>query len=401
MSKTLEVDELAIALAAHVKICGSSGRGKAASKAASSSALLDGGNSAARGAFDRWTLQDESKIDYGHLAKTGGATGGPEHFYITTAINYTNGPAHIGHAYEAVTSDVIARFYRLLGHSTFFCTGADEHGQKIANTAAEQGKQPIEICDFYVKGFQVLNQRTLISNDEYIRTTSVRHKETAQELWRRCKDDVYLDTYKGWYNVREETFVTDNEAALLDYKDPSSGLPLKQVEETSYFFKMSKYKNQLLKHIEDNPTFIQPDSKRNEIMCRLNGDDLRDLSISRTTFSWGIRVPEGYDAEHVFYVWMDALSNYLTGVNAISKEDPDNLKRFWPANVHIIGKDILWFHAVIWPCLLLSAGIPLPRQIFAHGFVNDKEGKKMSKSLGNVVDPHDMLDIFHVDTFRW
>jgi methionyl-tRNA synthetase len=251
-----------------------------------------------------------------------------------------------------------------------------------------------------------LNQRILISNDDYIRTTSDRHKRTAQEVWKRCADngDVYLDTYRGWYNVREENFVTDSEAKMSDYKDPVSGVPLKQVEEESYFFRMSRYYDQLLAHIEENPDFIRPEQHRNFILHRLRGEGLRDLSISRATFQWGIRVPEGFHEQHVMYVWVDALSNYLTGVNGLGvNEDGDleNLEKLWPANVHIIGKDILWFHTVIWPCLLLSAGVPLPETVFAHGFVNDKEGKKMSKSLGNVIDPHDMLDKYPIDTFRW
>jgi methionyl-tRNA synthetase len=358
--------------------------------------------------YDRWSLLDDSKIDYGYLAKTGGvappqASHSKSSFYLTTAINYTNGPAHMGHAYEAATSDVIVRYQRLLGtHPVYFVTGADEHGQKIAQTAADAGKVPIDICDQYVTGFQVLNQRILIANDDYVRTTSARHKQLAQTLWQRCADagDIYLDTYSGWYNVREETFVTDMEAQQLDYKDPTSGLPLKQVEEESYFFKMSKYHAQLVAHIESNPEFIQPDAHRNQILARLHTDELRDLSISRTTFSWGIPVPQNFKNNHVMYVWVDALSNYLTGIDYFGHQGT-LLKSFWPASVHIIGKDILWFHTVIWPCLLLSAGIPLAHQVFAHGFVNDREGKKMSKSLGNVVDPHDMLDKFDVDTFRW
>eukprot|EP00934_Nitzschia_sp_Nitz4_P008399 Nitzschia sp. Nitz4//scaffold203_size38902//33863//36338//NITZ4_007667-RA/size38902-augustus-gene-0.45-mRNA-1//1//CDS//3329541445//8389//frame0 len=358
-------------------------------------------------AWDPWSLKDESEISYGHFAKTAGAGIEDHGFYITTAINYTNGPAHMGHAYEAATSDVIARFHRLKGDQpAYFVTGADEHGQKIANTAADQGKEPIEICDKFVTGFQSLNQRILVSNDDYVRTTSTRHKHTVHEMWKRCNanGDIYLDTYSGWYNIREETFVTDNEAQLNDYKDPASGLPLKRVEEESYFFKMSAYKERLLQHIHDNPNFIRPEQHRNNIVARLTDDDLRDLSISRTTFNWGIPVPEGFHDHHVMYVWLDALSNYLTGVNALGVNDDGsipNLGKFWPCDVHVIGKDILWFHSVIWPCLLMSAGVELPKTVFAHGFVNDKEGKKMSKSLGNVVDPHDMLDKFHVDTFRW
>lgn len=258
----------------------------------------------------------------------------------------------------------------------------------------------------YVTGFKCLNQRMLISNDDYVRTTSSRHKRTAKELWQRCADngDVYLDTYSGWYNIREETFVTESDAALADYKDPTSGLPLKQVDEESYFFRMSAYQERLITHIEENPNFIRPEKHRNLILSRLRSDGLRDLSISRTTFSWGIKVPDGFKDNHVMYVWLDALSNYLTGVDGLGVNADGStvdLSRFWPANVHIIGKDILWFHTVIWPCLLMSAGVPLPQTVFAHGFVNDKEGKKMSKSMGNVVDPHDMLDKYSVDTFRW
>lgn len=397
--------------------------------------------------YDRWTLRDFNDIQYGYYGKTGGCvvakedtissgsttcTADPETtattttrstFYITTAINYTNGPGHMGHAYEAVTSDVIARFQRCVNRNSavYFVTGSDEHGQKIAEAAEKEQVTPIEICNKYVTGFQVLNQRLLISYDDYIRTTSHRHRLTAQELWMRCAnaEDIYLDTYTGWYNIREETFVTDTDATLHNFIDPVSGLPYKRVEEESYFFKMSKYQNQLIEYIETiNPNFIQPVTHKNLILQRLKSDTLRDLSISRTTFDWGIPVPDGFHTNHVMYVWMDALSNYLTGVNGLgivtNTDDVDdeavtsssstttNLQHFWPANVHIIGKDILWFHTVIWPCLLFSANIPIPQCVYAHGFVNDKDGKKMSKSMGNVVDPHDMLDIFSsVDTFRW
>jgi len=357
--------------------------------------------------FDRWSLSTKP-IEYGYLSasKTPPGNGG---FYLTTAINYTNGPAHMGHAYEATTSDVISRYARLTTPSSYFLTGSDEHGQKIANTAEDQKKQPIDICDLYVRGFQVLNERALISNDDYVRTTSDRHKRTAHALWNRCasKNDIYLDVYSGWYNVREETFVTDSDAKLMDYKDSTTGLPLKQVKEESYFFKMSEYHDKLVDHITNNPEFIRPESHRQAILKRLQDDRLRDLSVSRTTFTWGIPVPDGFDQKHVMYVWFDALTNYLTGVNALGVNNDDegdansNLGKMWPADVHIIGKDILWFHAVIWPCILMSAELELPKTIFAHGFVNDKEGKKMSKSIGNVVDPHDMLDLFPVDSFRW
>jgi len=419
MTNPLDVDELASALKAHVRLSKQSSEASKGGRIPQEKKKKGSPEWRHRveqspdtspndkGAYKRWHMLDDSKLDYGYLAKTGGAgiEESSDTFYITTAINYTNGPAHMGHAYEAATTDVIARYQRLFGDkAVYFVTGADEHGQKIANTAADAGKEPVDICNQYVTGFQVLNQRILITNDDYVRTTSERHKRTARELWKRChaNGDIYLDTYSGWYNIREETFVTDSEAALSDYKDPTSGAPLKKVEEESYFFKMSAYKDKLIKHIEDNPKFIQPEHHRNLILSRLRSDELRDLSISRTTFSWGIRVPEGFNQSHVMYVWVDALSNYLTGVNGLGiPKDGDKLTKFWPANVHIIGKDILWFHTVIWPCLLMSAKVPLPKAVFAHGFVNDKEGKKMSKSLGNVVDPHDMLDKFDVDTFRW
>ena len=200
--------------------------------------------------------------------------------------------------------------------------------------------------------------------------------------------------------------MTDSEAELCNFCDPSTGQPLQRVQEASYFFRMSKYHERLVEHVEGNPEFIRPDSHRNAILARLNSDRLRDLSVSRTTFTHGIPVPEGFDSNHVMYVWFDALTNYLTGVDALGVNDEEGVKneelaKLWPANVHIIGKDILWFHTVIWPCILMSAGVALPKSVFAHGFVNDKDGKKMSKTVGNVVDPHDMLDRFDVDSFRW
>ena len=377
-------------------------------------------SSSSNQAFDRWNLVDESTINYGSygnkIKDAANYDTSKKGFYLTTAINYTNGPGHMGHAYEACTSDAIARYNRTAhgGDQVHFVTGSDEHGQKIATTAADQTPpvQPIDLCNKYATGFQVLNQRVLITNNDYVRTTSDRHKNTAKELWKRCaastnskgESDIYLSKYSGWYNVKEETFVTDSDAKLADYKDPTSGQPLKRVEEESYFFRMADYHDQLLNYINENPEFIQPEKYRNEIIARLTGDRLRDLSISRTTFDWGIPVPEGFADKHVMYVWFDALSNYLTGINALGANGeghPNDFSSHWPADLHIIGKDIIWFHTVIWPCILMSAGIPLPKTVFAHGFVNDKDGNKMSKSIGNVVDPHDMLDKYPVDSFRW
>ena len=288
-----------------------------------------------------------------------------ETFSITTAINYANGAPHMGHAYEAVSSDVIARYHRAYGRKVLFQTGSDEHGQKIAEAAEVAGCAPIDLCDKHVLLFQTLNEKIQISNDVYNRTTSDAHKKACAALFKRSKDagDIYLDTYEGWYNVREETFVTENDAALSEYKDPVSGLPLKKMSEASYFFAQSKYQDRLVKHIETNPEFIQPTRRRNEILVRLREDKLRDLSVSRTTFDWGIPVPDA--PGHVLYVWFDALTNYLTGTgwpDVPCDETPDSKKKenknaFWPADVHIIGKDIIWFHCVIWPCNRKRRGV--------------------------------------------
>ncbi|CAM9158865.1 unnamed protein product [Ectocarpus sp. 8 AP-2014] len=323
-----------------------------------------------------------------------------ERFYLTTAINYTNGEPHIGHAYEAITSDVLSRYQRMSGKRVIFQTGSDEHGQKIANTAAKLGLQPIDICDKYAGKFQELNKRLLISNDLYMRTTSALHKETSQRLWQICADagDIFLGKYEGWYDEREEKYVTDSDAELADFKD-AFGSPLKRMSEASYFFKMGKYIEWLIQYITDNPSFIQPETHRLNILTRLQNGHQNDLSVSRTTFKHGIPVPVGFDQAHVMYVWFDALTNYLSGIHALDSDNP--MSAFWPASVHVIGKDITWFHCVIWPCILKSAGLPLPKTVYAHGFVAAADGRKMSKSLGNVIDPHDICDQYAVDTFRW
>lgn len=320
-------------------------------------------------------------------------------FYITTAINYTNGNPHIGHAYEVLMTDIIARYKRLSDYDVLFCTGTDEHGQKIANTAINEGKTSKELCDYYVEKFQNMNRQLAISNDIYIRTTDSDHEQCCQKLWQVVteKGDIYLGEYEGWYNIKEESFVTENEAKLLDYKD-NAGNPLNKTKEASYFFRMSRYQEQLINHIEEHPEFIMPESSRNSILTRLKEEPLMDLSISRTTFDWGITVPN--DPKHVMYVWFDALTNYISALdyyNTVSSNKRDH----WPVDVHIIGKDIVWFHAVIWSCMLFSADIPLPKTIFCHGFVNDKEGKKMSKSIGNVINPTDILDKYDSDVLRF
>lgn len=344
---------------------------------------------------------DDSTINYGTAASNlPGHLG--ETYYITTAIAYTNGYPHMGHAYEFLSTDALARYHRILGYDTFFLTGADEHGQKVASSAEKLGREPKVHCDVYVDAFKALCQKLCVKYDGYVRTTDVYHKDQAKKLWKRCADagDIYLDRYEGWYNEREETFITETEALETDYKDTGSGLPLKKVTEESYFFRMSKYLDRLLQYIEiENPTFIQPDALKNQILTRLKKDGLRDLSISRTSFKWGIPVPEGFDEKHVMYVWFDALSNYTSGVQIF--DDASSLKKFWPAQSHIIGKDIVWFHSVIWPCMLMSAGLPVPRGVFSHGFINASDGRKMSKSYNNAVDPNDLLSKYNSDSIRY
>ncbi|CAK9025987.1 unnamed protein product [Durusdinium trenchii] len=328
---------------------------------------------------------------------------GAKRYYITTAIAYCNGWPHIGHGYEFLTSDVFARYHRMLGEDVFFMTGADEHGQKIAQVAENEGLQPIQMCDRYCMGFRALNQRLNVSNDFYVRTTEERHKVVARAVWKKCKDkgDIYLDNYEGWYLIREERFITEQEAQEWNYKDPMSGVDLKKMSEPSFFFCLSKYQQKVIDHIEANPEFLEPAQYRGEILERLKSIELRDLSISRGTFDWGVTCPEDKvdGKQHVMYVWFDALINYLSGVDGIYPEKP--LSRFWPANMHVVGKDIHWFHSVIWPAMLMSADIPLPKSVVVHGFIAGADGRKMSKSLGNVVDPHDMLDKAPCDTLRW
>ncbi|CAD7962379.1 unnamed protein product [Amoebophrya sp. A25] len=326
--------------------------------------------------------------------------------YITTAIHYTNGWPHVGHAYETIQADILARFFRLASYDTFFQTGTDEHGQKIAEAAVAQGKPtPRALCDMYVQGFQGLFGRTEISEDQFIRTSQPEHYKIVQDLWKKVSDkgDIYLGEYEGWYMVREERFVTDKEAEEWKYLDPSNGKPLQRMKEPSYFFRLSKYKDFIVKLLTENADFVKPEEYRLSLISRLKDMEesggLRDLSISRATFEWGVPVPEkvGPDGKkHVMYVWFDALTNYFSGVNF----DRKNAK-YWPANMHVIGKDIVWFHCVIWPAMLQSAGIPLPQSVVVHGFINDKEGTKMSKSEGNVVNPHDICDWCAPDTFRW
>eukprot|EP00485_Elphidium_margaritaceum_P011854 CAMPEP_0202704094 /NCGR_PEP_ID=MMETSP1385-20130828/16846_1 /ASSEMBLY_ACC=CAM_ASM_000861 /TAXON_ID=933848 /ORGANISM="Elphidium margaritaceum" /LENGTH=730 /DNA_ID=CAMNT_0049362045 /DNA_START=264 /DNA_END=2456 /DNA_ORIENTATION=+ len=330
------------------------------------------------------------------------ASGDKQRFYITTAINYTNGRPHIGHAYEAVTSDVIARYHRIYGRDVFFLTGTDEHGQKVANTAIAQGFEPKAFCDQNVQVFKELNQKLAISNDYYVRTTDADHYTLAKKMFQTAYDngDIYKSKYKGWYDERNEKFLTETQAKETNYVDPVSNKPYAKQEEDAYFFKMSKYQQPLLQYLEANPDFIAPDNMYQLIYRRLTSESLEDLCVSRSTFSWGVPVP--IDDAHVIYVWFDALSNYLTGIKYFDRDDATReLYKFWPADVHIIGKDIVWFHTVIWPCILMSCQIALPRKVFCHGFVSDKNGEKMSKSIGNVVDPFDTLSKYNADSIRY
>lgn len=320
-------------------------------------------------------------------------------FYITTAIAYPNGSPHIGHAYEAIATDVLARFARLDGKDVFFLTGTDEHGQKMVQTAAGEGMSAAALATRNAGRFKEMDERLNVSFDRFIRTTEEQHHRSSQEIWRRMEanGDIYADTYAGWYSVRDEAYYAEDETRLNDdgVRLGPQGTPVEWVEEKSYFFRLSAYQDKLLKLYADHPDFIGPDSRKNEVVSFVKGG-LRDLSISRTTFDWGVKVPG--DEEHVMYVWVDALTNYITGVGF--PDESDKNWRYWPADVHIIGKDIIRFHAVYWPAFLLSAGIPLPKRVYAHGFLFNR-GEKMSKSVGNVVDPFNLADQYGVDQMRY
>ncbi len=323
-------------------------------------------------------------------------------FYVTTAIAYPNGEPHIGHAYEMIATDAIARWARLEGKDVFFLTGTDEHGIKMVQTAAAQGVTPRELADRNSARFREMATNLNISNDDFIRTTEQRHKESTQEIWKRMaasnNGDIYQSTYKGWYSVRDEAYF--DEAELTEgpngKKLAPTGAEVNWVEEPSYFFRLSAYQDRLLKLYEDQPEFIAPKERRNEIISFVKGG-LQDLSISRTTFDWGIPVPDA--PGHVMYVWIDALTNYITGVG-FPDDKGAQFQKYWPANLHVIGKDIIRFHTVYWPAFLMSAGIPVQKRVFAHGFLTS-EGKKMSKSLGNVVDPFGVVEEFGTDPVRY
>jgi methionyl-tRNA synthetase len=320
-------------------------------------------------------------------------------FYLTTAISYPNGPPHIGHAYEVVAADAIARFKRLDGYDVFFMTGTDEHGLKIQQTAIRNGVAPRAFVDDLAAQFRAMAERMRCSFDRFIRTTDPDHLPSTQELWRRMEanGDIYLSRYAGWYSVRDEAYFDESEVTRGEdghHRGPT-GAVVEWIEEDSYFFRLSAYGDRLLALYEENPDFIGPATRRNEIVSFVRGG-LKDLSISRTTFDWGLPVPG--DPKHVMYVWVDALNNYVTGAGF--PDDRDGRWRYWPADVHIIGKDIVRFHAVYWPAFLLSAGLPLPKRVFGHGFLLSR-GEKMSKSVGNVVDPFDLANAYGVDQLRY
>jgi methionyl-tRNA synthetase len=322
-------------------------------------------------------------------------------YYITTAISYPNGPPHIGHAYEVIATDAIARFKRLDGYDVFFLTGTDEHGQKIQQTAAKENLTPKELLDRHVPRFQAMAKALNCSNDDFIRTTEERHHRSSEEIWRRMEKngDIYLDKYAGWYSVRDEAYYAEDETEVRPNNvrvNTKTGTPVEWVEEESYFFKLSAYQSKLLDLYAGDPNYVLPKERLNEVASFVRGG-LQDLSISRTTFDWGIRVPG--NPKHIMYVWVDALTNYITAAG-FPDTDSAKFKRYWPADLHVIGKDIVRFHAVYWPAFLMSAGIDVPRRIFSHGFLFNR-GEKMSKSVGNVIDPFALAETYGVDQFRY
>ncbi len=323
-----------------------------------------------------------------------------EPFYITTAISYPNGRPHIGHAYEAVAADAIARFQRMMGRDVCFLTGTDEHGLKMVQTARAQGRETIDLANEMSGYFREMYEKLNISIDHFKRTTAPEHHRASQAIWARLKanGDLYLDRYEGWYSVRDEAFYDESE--LIDgeggVKLSPQRTPVDWTTEETWFFRLSKYQQPLLDFYAANPDFMRPESRRNETLRFVEGG-LRDLSVSRTSFDWGVKVPGSED--HVMYVWLDALTTYISGIGY--PDDTEEWRKFWPASLHLIGKDIVRFHTVYWPAFLMSAGLPLPKQVFGHGFLLARGGEKMSKSLGNVVDPIALADQFGVDQLRY
>ncbi len=323
-----------------------------------------------------------------------------KNFYITTPIYYPSGKPHMGHAYSSIVADIFARFKRIEGYNVLFLTGTDEHGQKIQKEAEKNNKDPKIFCDEISETFRSLTKTLNLTNSDFIRTSETRHFKSVNEIWNRLinSGDIYLDKYSGWYSVSDEAYYDVDEIEEKNGKKLSkiSGSTVEWVEEESYFFKLSAFQNKLLDHYKKNPDFILPTSRRNEVISFVQ-KGLKDLSISRTSFSWGIPVPG--NKKHVIYVWLDALTNYLSAVNFPNTND-DKYKSFWPADVHIIGKDILRFHAIYWPAFLFAANLPLPKRVFGHGWILSDD-KKMSKSLGNILDPIEVIKDYGIDQLRY
>ena len=323
-----------------------------------------------------------------------------KNFYITTPIYYPSGKPHMGHAYSSIVADIFARFKRLEGYDVFFLTGTDEHGQKIEKEAKKNNKEPKVFCDELSETFRSLTKTLNLTNDDFIRTTEKRHHKSVVEIWNKLIEsgDIYLDKYSGWYSVSDEAFYDEDEIEERNGKKISklSGSVVEWLEEESYFFKLSSWQDKLLKFYDENKDFILPISRRNEVIQFVK-KGLKDLSISRTSFSWGIPVPD--NDKHVIYVWLDALTNYISALNYPDINDV-KYKNFWPADVHIIGKDILRFHAIFWPAFLLAAKIPLPKRVFGHGWILSDD-KKMSKSLGNILDPLEIIEKYGIDQLRY
>jgi methionyl-tRNA synthetase len=322
-------------------------------------------------------------------------------FYITTPIYYPNGEPHLGHIYTTVAADVVARYHRLKGEDTFFLTGTDEHGAKMVKTAADRKITPKQLADEMSGVFQSLWKQLHITNDDFIRTPEARHHQTVQFVVNKllANDDIYLGSYTGWYDEGQEEFVTESTAKAANFKSAISGRPLVRYEEATYFFRLKKYVPLVLKYIEDHPEFIQPESRRNEVVSKLKMD-VEDLSISRATLQWGIQMPN--DPAHVVYVWIDALTNYITALG-YGQNDDSRFQKFWPANVHLIGKEIMWFHTVYWPAMLMGLGLPLPKTVFAHGWWTSN-GEKMSKTMGNFVgleQIHALSEKYSFDAVRY
>ncbi|PDY47784.1 methionine--tRNA ligase [Bacillus pseudomycoides] len=328
-------------------------------------------------------------------------------FYITTPIYYPSGKLHIGHAYTTVAGDTMARYKRMQGYDVHYLTGTDEHGQKIQKKAEELQVTPQAYVDNIVAGIKELWGKMDISYDDFIRTTEDRHKEVVEKIFKQLVDqgDIYLDEYEGWYSVQDETFYTEHQLVdpimegdkVVGGKSPDSGHAVELVREESYFFRMGKYVDRLLQFYEENPHFIQPESRKNEMINNFIKPGLEDLAVSRTSFDWGIRVPG--NPKHVIYVWVDALSNYITALG-YGTDNEEKYKKYWPADVHLVGKEIVRFHTIYWPIILMALDLPLPKKVFAHGWILMKDGK-MSKSKGNVVDPVTLIDRYGLDALRY